>query len=46
MQGIADGFAAQRVIDEWMHFYNHQRPHSALGKATPDEAYAEEIELK
>lgn len=46
LQDIADGFAAQRVIDEWMHFYNHQRPHSALGKATPDEAYGEKEEFK
>ena len=46
LQDIADGFAAQRVIDEWMHFYNRQRPHSALGKATPDEAYREEEQLK
>lgn len=38
LQDIADGFAAQRIIDEWMHFYNRERPHSALGKATPDEA--------
>jgi len=46
LQDIADGFAAQRIIDDWMHFYNRQRPHSALGKATPDEAYEEETELK
>jgi putative transposase len=46
LQDIADGFAAQRVIDEWMHFYNRERPHSALGKATPDEAYGATNELK
>lgn len=46
LQDIADGFAAQSVIDEWMHFYNRDRPHSALGKATPDEAYGETNELK
>lgn len=46
LQDIADGFVAQRVIDEWMNFYNRQRPHSALGKATPDEAYGETNELK
>ena len=46
LQDIADGFAAQRVVDEWMHFYNRERPHSALGKATPDEAYGETNELK
>ncbi len=46
LQDIADGFAAQRIIDDWMHFYNRQRPHSALGRATPDEAYGDDIELK
>ena len=46
LQGSADGFATQRIIDDWMHFYNRWRPHSALGKATPDKAYGEEVELK
>jgi len=46
LQDIPDGFAAQRIIDEWMDFYNRERPHSALGKATPDKAYGEETELK
>ena len=36
---IIDGFHAGRVIDDWMSFYNEKRPHSALGRATPDEAY-------
>jgi len=36
---ITDGFHAGRVIDDWMSFYNAKRPHSALGWATPDEAY-------
>ena len=35
---LADGFVAQRVIDEWIEFYNEVRPHSALG-GTPAEAY-------
>ncbi len=38
---LADGFAAERVIGEWMWFYNTQRPHSALGGRTPAEAYGE-----
>jgi putative transposase len=46
LQDIPDGFAAQRIIDNWMNFYNRERPHSALGKATPDEAYGEKIEPK
>ena len=36
---IADGFHARRVIDEWMSFYNSERPHSALERRSPDEAY-------
>ena len=36
---LADGFVAQRVIGTWMDFYNTIRPHSALGSATPAEAY-------
>jgi putative transposase len=46
LQDIADGFAAQCIIDKWMHFYNRERPHTTLGKATPDEAYREGTELK
>jgi putative transposase len=37
---MTDGFAAERVIGEWIGFYNTERPHSALGGATPAEAYA------
>jgi len=36
---LSDGFAAQRVIGEWIGFYNTGRPHSALGGRTPVEAY-------
>jgi len=36
---IVDGFVAQRVIRDWIGFYNTIRPHSALGGATPAEAY-------
>ena len=46
LQDIADGFAAKRITDDWMHFHNRERLHSALGKATPDEAYGEGTELK
>ncbi|MDR1075943.1 MAG: integrase core domain-containing protein [Xanthomonadaceae bacterium] len=31
---------ASRVIGDWIHFYNHQRPHQALAMKTPAEAYA------
>ncbi len=36
---LTDGFAAERVIGEWMDFYNTERPHSALGGRTPAQAY-------
>ena len=36
---LTDGFAAQRTIANWLHFYNTQRPHSALAGSTPAEAY-------
>ena len=36
---LSDGFAAERVIDDWLAFYNNERPHSALGGRTPAEAY-------
>ena len=36
---LAVGFVAQRVIDEWIAFYNNERPHSALGGHTPAEVY-------
>lgn len=39
---LGDGFAAERVIADWMAFYNGQRPHSALGGRTPSEAYTRE----
>jgi len=39
---LTDGFAAERVIGEWMDFYNTIRPHSALGSQTPAEAYEAE----
>jgi putative transposase len=38
---LTDGFVAERVISEWITFYNTDRPHTALEKRTPDEAYFE-----
>ena len=31
---------ADRVISDWVSFYNHQRPHQALGMKTPAMAFA------
>jgi len=42
---LTDGFVAKRVIDEWITFYNTDRPHTALDKRTPDEAYFDGREM-
>ncbi len=39
LHDLTDGFAAERVIGEWIDFYNTVRPHSALAGRTPEEAY-------
>ncbi len=39
LEEIQDGFQARRVISNWMTFYNSERPHSALDRLTPDDAY-------
>ncbi|MDE4147191.1 IS3 family transposase [Phaeobacter gallaeciensis] len=39
LEEISDGFQARRVIKDWMTFYNTERPHSALDRQTPDDAY-------
>jgi len=39
---LTDGFRAERVIAEWIDFYNSERPHSALDGRTPAEAYGNE----
>ena len=36
---LTDGFAAQRAIANSLHFYDTQRPHSALAGSTPAEPY-------
>ncbi len=36
---LTDGFVAERVIGDWLAFYNGERPHSALAGRTPFEAY-------
>lgn len=37
---LTDGFVAERVIAEWIGFYNTGRPHSALDGRTPAETYS------
>nr|WP_106404215.1 IS3 family transposase [Thalassovita autumnalis] len=39
LEEISDGFQARRIIKDWMAFYNNRRPHSALDRQTPDDAY-------
>ena len=39
LEEIQDGFQARRVTNSWMTFYNTKRPHSALDRRTPDDAY-------
>ena len=36
---LTDGFKADRVISEWIDFYNTERPHSSFDGRTPAEAY-------
>ena len=35
---LTDGFVAERVIGEWIDFYNTERPHSSFDGRTPAEA--------
>ncbi|MFK5998294.1 MAG: IS110 family transposase [Rhodobacterales bacterium] len=43
---LTDGFVAERIISEWITFYNTDRPHTALDKRTPDEAYFDSKKMK
>jgi putative transposase len=43
---LQDGFQAKRIIDNWMGFYNAERPHTALDKRTPDAAYFDSETMK
>ena len=42
---LTDSFVAERVIRAWIKFYNTDRPHTALDKRTPDEAYFDSKEM-
>ena len=39
LQDYADGLSAQRGLGRYFHEYNTERPHQALGNATPAELY-------
>ncbi|MCF6316409.1 MAG: transposase [Marinosulfonomonas sp.] len=43
---ITDGFQAKRIIENWIGFYNSERPHTALDKRPPDIAYFEQAETQ
>jgi putative transposase len=42
---ITNGFQAKRIIDDWICFYNSERPHTALDKRTPDTVYFTRAEI-
>ena len=46
LEEISDSFQARRVVKNWMAFYNADRPHSALDRRTPDEAYWDGLEQR
>ena len=46
LQEITDGFQAKRIINDWIEFYNSERPHAALDKRTPDTAYFTQAEIR
>ena len=43
---MTNGFQAKRIIDDWIGFYNSERPHTALDKRTPDAAYFGQMETR
>ncbi|MFV8556681.1 integrase core domain-containing protein [Sulfitobacter sp. SBS6] len=46
LEEITDGFKVGRVIKNGMTVYNAERPHSALDRLTPDDAYWAGLEKK
>ena len=46
LREITDGLQAKQVIDDWISFYNTERPHTALDKRTPDIAYFTEQQTR
>ena len=45
LHALQDGIQAKSVIDDWIGFYNFERPHTALEKRSPDDAYFDAIQL-
>ena len=43
---ITDSFQAKQIIDDWVGFYNSERPHTALDKRTPDIAYFTHAQIR
>jgi putative transposase len=43
---ITDGFQAKRIIDNWIGFYNSERPYTALDKRTLDAAYFIQADIR
>ncbi|HAB37838.1 MAG TPA: hypothetical protein DCE52_07590 [Rhodobacteraceae bacterium] len=41
-----DVFRAKRIIDDWIGFYNSERPHTALDKRTADATYFDQTEIR
>jgi putative transposase len=42
---ITNGFQAKQIIDDWIGFYNSERPYTALDKRPPDTAYFTRTEI-
>jgi len=43
-KGYDDPFAAKKGIKDFIHYYNYERPHEALGQVTPHQVYTGEAE--
>ena len=41
-----DGFQAKRIINDWIGFYNSERPNTALDKRTPDISYFTKAKIR
>jgi putative transposase len=43
LHAFDNGVAAKQAIGQWIHRYNHERPHSTFGGKTPSEVWQESI---